>query len=193
MKPSVYLAMVVCFLAVLGCVTKKAHYSTDSTIAVTIPYDSYDSTEPFGYKHHRKFHVLLTNVSSSPVRVWQEWCSWGYYCLQIELMEADGTKHLLKKKRIPFYANFPDYVALQSGESVVWNVDLSPSIWTGLPVMPTNAMANVKIRAIYTVTKPDDTEVNRDEGVAQMGVWTGQSASDFCDFTLYGPNSDTPK
>ena len=109
MNVRVYSVLVVCCVIFVGCSTTKMSSSSNPAIAVTIPFDSYDMHEPFGHRLYNKFHVLLTNVSRNPVRVWQEWCSWGYYCLQIEIVEQDGMKHLLKKKRIPFYQNFPDY------------------------------------------------------------------------------------
>jgi hypothetical protein len=161
--------------------------SSNPAIAVTIPFDSYDMHEPFGHRHYNKFHVLLTNVSRNPVRVWQEWCSWGYYCLQIEIVEQDGMKHLLKKKRIPFYQNFPDYVVSQPGESIVWNVELNSTVWEDLSWLPNDKMVNVKVRAIYTVKQAEDSQVNRDLGVTSSGVWTGQAMSEMYDFTLFGP------
>src|SRR5205823_2382796 len=134
----------------------------------------HDALEAFGHRHHDKFHVLLTNVRRAPIRVWQEWCSWGYYCLQIEVVEKDGTKHLLKKKRVPFYANFPDYVVLQPGQSSVWDVDFhESSVWTDLSWFPKDKMVNAKVRAIFTVRKPE-TEFERASEADRMDVWTGQ-------------------
>ena len=167
--------------------------SSKSEIRITIPYDSHDALEAFGHRHHDKFHVLLTNVRRAPIRVWQEWCSWGYYCLQIEVVEKDGTKHLLKKKRVPFYANFPDYVVLQPGQSSVWDVDLhESSVWTDLSWFPKDKMVNAKVRAIFTVRKPE-TESERASDADRMDVWTGQVASEYYDFTLYGPASNEVK
>lgn len=187
MNVRIYSLLLVCCVIFVGCSTTKINPSSISVIAVTIPFDSYDSHPFQGYRHYNKFHVLLTNVSSNPVRVWQEWCSWGYYCLQIEIVEQDGTKHLLKKKRIPFYENFPDYVVLQPSGSVVWDVELNSTVWDDLSWLPNDKMLNVKVRAIYTVKKAEDSEVNRDLGVSSSGVWTGQAMSEMYDFTLYGP------
>lgn len=185
--------LLICCFAFVGCSTTKVSPPSKSAIAVTIPFDSYDWHEPFGYRHHDKFHVLLTNVSSKPVRVWQEWCSWGYYCLQIEIVEEDGTKHLLKRRPINFITNGPDYVELQPGGSVVWNVSLDPSVWEDLSWFPKGRMLSAKVRAIFTVEESKDEQDNRDLGVNRMGVWTGQAVSEFYDFTLLGLSANQSK
>ncbi|MGH7992986.1 MAG: hypothetical protein ACREDQ_05685 [Limisphaerales bacterium] len=161
--------------------------TTGSTISVTIPFDSHDGRAPFGYRHHDNFHVLLTNVSNKPVRLWQEWCYWGYYCLQIEVVGKNGTIHLLKKKPTNFLINFQDYVELQSGESVVWNVKLDPSVWEDLSWFPKDKERNVKIRAIFTVRNQDNPRMFDYNDAKTYGVWTGQESSKLYDFTLYGP------
>jgi len=182
-----------CWLSLSGCTPAQSSRSSESEIRVTIPYDSQNRTEPFGHRRHDKFHVLLTNVSRTPLRVWQEWCSWGYYCLQIEVVEKDGTKHLLKKKPADFYADFPDFVDLQPGQSSVWDVDLrKSSVWRDLSWFPKDEIVNAKVRAIFTVRKPE-TESERALDADQLNVWTGQVASEYYDFTLHGPKSDEPK
>ena len=107
MKASVYYVLLMYVLIFTGCTTTKVSTSANSAIFVTIPFDSYDAKAPFGFMRYEKFHVLLTNRSNKPVRVWQEWNYWGYYCLQIEIVEQNGTKHLLKKKPINWYNNAP--------------------------------------------------------------------------------------
>jgi hypothetical protein len=102
-------------------------------------------------------------------------------------VEKDGTKHLLTKKRVPFYANFPDYVDLLPEQSSVWDVNLrESSVWTDLSWFPKDKMVNAKVRAIFIVRKPE-TEAERILDADRMGVWTGQIASEYYDFTLYGP------
>jgi hypothetical protein len=184
-----FLPLLVCCLLLSGCSTGQFGSSPKSAIRVTIPYDSHDALEAFGHRRHDGFHVLLTNVSRTPIRVWQEWCSWGYYCLQIEVVEKDGTEHLLRKKPVPFYANFPDYVVLQPGQCSVWDVNLhEASVWTDLSWFPKDKMVNARVRAIFTVPSPT-TEGDRLSGADRLGVWTGQAISDYQDFTLYGPIS----
>jgi hypothetical protein len=189
MKKRVNFILLVCCLVFVGCNTTKINPSSSSALAVSIPFDSYDSHPFRGYRHYNKFHVLLTNVSNEPVRVWQEYVSWGYYCLQLEIIDQDGIKHLLKKKPITFYSNAPDYVILQPGGSVVWNVNLDSKVWEDLAWLPNDKMWNVKVKAIYTVKNEEDPKKFDYNDAKTHGVWTGQAISEMYDFTLYGPQS----
>lgn len=167
-----------CLLLLVGCGTTSQRTGSEPEIAVTVPYGSYDSLRPFPplTRHGINFYVLLTNVSDKPVRLWQEWCSWGYYCLQFEVFEENGAKHLLKKKPRDFLGNFPDSVELRTGESVVWAVDLLPSEWEDLSWLPKDGVEHVQMRAIYTVKEDEDSK--------DYGVWTGQAVSEPYHFIL---------
>ena len=44
------------------------------------------------------FHVVVTNTSDKPQRLWREWCSWGYYCLYFELSDGKGRKWMPRKR-----------------------------------------------------------------------------------------------
>ena len=171
----------------VGCGTTSGHGDSKSAISVTIPYGSHDLLKPFRpySRHGNDFHVLLTNVSRRPVRVWQEWCSWGYYSLQFEVFGEDGKRHLLRKNRTSFYANFPDYVELLPGGSVVWRIELYPSEWEDLSWLPTDRVEHVKLRAIYRVTADEDSK--------QYGIWTGHSSSGTYDFILSAPSTHDTK
>ena len=175
--------MTACLLCLVGCGTTHERASLKPAIAVTIPYGSHDSLAPFPpcSRHDNSFYILLTNVSKRPVRVWQEWCSWGYYSLQFEVFGKDGKRHLLKKKLTSFYANFPDYVELLPRGSVVWRVELFPPLWEDLSWLTTNRAEHVTLRAIYSVTADEDSK--------QYGIWAGHTSSGVYDFILFSPRT----
>jgi len=166
-------------LWLVGCTTTGGRADSERTLAVSIPYGSQDAlsaaSSPFT-RHQNEFYVLLTNVSGKPIRLWQEWCSWGYDCLQLEVTEKDGTKHLLKKKRTNFYRNFPDYVELGQGDSVVWRVELRASVWEDLSWLPKDRLPMVKLRALFTISEDGDSK--------EHGIWTGHEVSELYDFVL---------
>jgi hypothetical protein len=179
-----------------GCSTMTENGGSRQAIEVTIPYGSHDALRPYWprpFTRHmsNNFYVLLTNVSGKPVRVWQEWCSWGYYSLQFEVFDRDGREHLLKKKPTGFLANFEDYVELQPGGSVVWKVDLEPSVWKGLSWVPTNGVERAKLRAVYTVKNEDDPRKYDYNDAKRYGVWTGRVTSKLYDFALCDTWSNT--
>lgn len=42
-------------------------------------------------------HVLLVNKSARPQMVYDEWNSWGYYNVTLDLRTADGVHHAVAK------------------------------------------------------------------------------------------------
>ncbi|HEX3799502.1 MAG TPA: hypothetical protein VH413_12455 [Verrucomicrobiae bacterium] len=169
-----------------GCGTTSERTHPNSPIAITIPYGSLDSPGSYlpGSRHSNNFYVLLTNVSDQPVRLWTEWCSWGYFSLQFEVTEKNGTVHVLKKKWINFYVNFPDYDSLKPNQSMVWNIELSSQEWEDLSWLPKDGGAAVKLKVIYQVNADDDSD--------EHTIWTGREVSDAYDFTLSGLYDSQP-
>jgi hypothetical protein len=41
--------------------------------------------ELYGPEQH--FHVVITNASGGPIRLWREWCRWGYFNLAFVVAE----------------------------------------------------------------------------------------------------------
>ena len=162
----------------VGCSTTGKHAASGSAIIVTIPCNSHgeriavvDSMSP------DPFFVLLTNTGKKPVKLWEEWNSWGYYSLQLEVIGPDGQKHLLKKKPIPFYVNNPERLVLQPGQSAVWDVVLISNVWEDLSWIPEEREMKAQVKAIYSVKPDEESEIN--------GVWTGRVTSQAYDFTTY--------
>ena len=62
------------------------------------------------------------------MRLWREWCSWGYFNLRLEV-EVGGKVHTLVKKPREWTRNFPDLLFLPPGEPVVMAASLDPDVW----------------------------------------------------------------
>src|SRR5262245_12383625 len=68
------------------------------TLAVAIAVPEHLGRRPISLGARAEvFHVVITNVSEQPVRLWREWCSWGYFNLRFEA-EVGGRTLLLAKK-----------------------------------------------------------------------------------------------
>src|SRR5689334_5393430 len=60
------------------------------------------------------FHVILTNRSHQPQRIWTEGCSWGYYALSFELTDSAGkTWTVTKPLGKPWTINRPTFVIVE--------------------------------------------------------------------------------
>jgi hypothetical protein len=128
------------------------------------------------YKPADHFHVVLTNVSDQPIRLWRDWCSWGYFCLSFELTDQDGRTFQVRKKPRGWDKNFPDPFTIPGGNHMVLDVALDDT-WEGVP-LPVNRNGQVwKIKAVY--------EVPADEETAKHKVWTGKVSSPEKTYTVF--------
>ena len=50
------------------------------------------------YMPSQHFYVVVTNVSREPLKLWREWCSWGYSNLSFQTIGPAGKTILIKKK-----------------------------------------------------------------------------------------------
>ncbi len=116
------------------------------------------------------FHVIISNLSNKPKRVWKEWCSWGYFTLRFEIEDEAGRKWTVKKKDRSWTMNAPDWWVLEPRESVVLDVFFADQdIWAGFP-RPDHGAQTVTIRAVF--------ESEPDKYSRQQGIWTGQIVSE---------------
>lgn len=115
------------------------------------------------------FPVIITNVSKKRVRIWRDWCSWGYYGLEFEITDNHGKTWTAKKTPAEFTRNFPDWWTLEAGESFVIDVDFASDSWQGFP-HPANGSETVTIRAICTFEPDAASKENH--------IWTGRAASE---------------
>jgi hypothetical protein len=122
------------------------------------------------------FHVVVTNVSKQPVRLWKDWCSWGYYNLSFTATGWDGKTVAVKKLKRSSFANWPDWMLLPPGDHMVLDVSFKDHNWEGLPVPEANKSLRVSLRAVYEVT----------ERTGKYRVWTGRVASPEAVYTILG-------
>src|SRR5262249_44261004 len=113
--------------------------------------------------------VVLLNSGARPVRLWEEWCSWGAENLRFEMTLPDGKRITVRKQPQEYGKNFPDWFTLGAGEATVREVyplaTTAGRTWDGFPAVPEGGSLRVKLRAIFEIP-PDST--------AQYGVWSGR-------------------
>jgi hypothetical protein len=98
------------------------------------------------------FHVVLTNTSRAPQKLYNESCSFGFGKLSFEVVDEKGVKSTIKKKdMVVWEKNYPDWFTLNPNEQVVYDVYFLPDTWEGLPEFyHGQASKKIKIRAIYS-------------------------------------------
>jgi hypothetical protein len=126
----------------------------------------------------RGFHVVVTNLSKQPQKVWRDWCSWGYFNLTFKLIDEKGKETNLKKEPRFWGANFPDFWVLDPGDELV--IDVHAADFENFPKPgPTQTPGQgkkVRLQAVY--------EIPPDGFTAKEGVWCGRVESQIHDYVL---------
>ena len=85
-----------------------AHFATASDCSVDIVPESSGGKDKQGINVWRTFHVVLANISSHDLMVWNEACSWGYFNLSFEFTNGAGKVVKVHKEPTGFTVNFPN-------------------------------------------------------------------------------------
>lgn len=121
------------------------------------------------------FPVVVTNVSKSPVKLWRDWCSWGYD--NVGLVYEDGDKDVeIRKVPGEWGKNYPDAAEIAPGESMIFTVTLDDKKWENLKFLADHVNKKVKLRVTYHI-KPD-------EDTAKLGVWTGSLQTSYQEYLV---------
>jgi hypothetical protein len=174
-----------CARSAEGAATLKAAPETEAgkgaiEVSIAIPLRNANQERELNYLGTRPhFHVLVTNVSDQPQRVWREWCSWGYFALSFEVTDADGKTRAIIKNLRAWTRNFPDYWTIPPHESLVLEVDFADtSVWQPFP-HPEGDPMSFTMQAVFEI--PRDKETEKDS------VWTGRVVSKAVKCTAYAP------
>lgn len=124
------------------------------------------------------FPLVLRNLSREPVRVWREWCSWGYFAASFVAVAADGTQSLVKKRDREWGKNFPDFDEIGPGESIVRDIYFGSDDWENFPRRTGSGGHAIKLKAIFAIEPDGDAKKHR--------VWTGKVRSPEIEVTVFG-------
>jgi hypothetical protein len=145
-------------------------------VSVVIPTENGERRVEY-HDHTTHFHVIVSNTSDKPQRVWQEWNSWGYFGLTFEFTDEQGKTWMARKKPSVWTRNFASFWTLDPHESFVIDIYFGDTnIWEGFP-LPENGSQTVTMRAVLEF-KPDDE-------ARQFDVWTGRAVSKAEKVTFY--------
>jgi len=142
----------------------------ESPIAISVAISAHNGERRVEYRDQAThFHVIVSNTSDKPQRIWREWCSWGYFGLVFKFTDEHGKKWVAKKKSQAWTRNFPDWWTLDPHESFVIDVNFADTnTWAGFP-LPKNGSLTVTMQGVLEF-KPDDDARRHD-------VWTGRVVS----------------
>jgi hypothetical protein len=146
-----------------------------ATIDVAIAVPIYDGIRPITIGPSRHYHVVVSNRSDQPLRLWDDHCSEGEFNLAFEVADDKGLK-LIRRRGQDWSKNFPITLELHPGDQFVSEFSLDPDKWE-LPWAESEiGTRRIRMRAIYEI---EPTEI-----AGKKGIWTGKVASRYGDYTI---------
>jgi hypothetical protein len=121
------------------------------------------------YLPSQYFYVVVTNASGELIRLWKEWCSWGYFNLSFEVTDEKGRSVAVKKLDRDWTRNFPSWDIIPPGGHQVREVGFDPTTWENSPMPEAGRSRAVRMRAIYVIQPEAATK--------KHGIWTGRVSS----------------
>ncbi|UYZ61237.1 hypothetical protein [Hymenobacter latericus] len=132
--------------------------------------------------------MLLTNVSASPVALFEEWNSFGYYGLSFIVTYPNGRTLRVAKKPRGWDKDFPSTVTIAPGGFYLFDVDFDPTIWAHSPRLekPTaNGGLRCKLQAVYTSAPQKLSDMDSMWTAKEVPIWTGTLSSAHMPVTLW--------
>ena len=107
--------------------------------------------------------VVVANRSPADVRVWREWCSWGWFQLSFEIRDGTGNIVTVRKKERAWDKNYPDFWTLAPGEPLVLTANLLDAEAWGwsAPAADLRGKA-LEVRAVFAA---EEDEASREDEV----------------------------
>jgi hypothetical protein len=102
-------------------------------------------------QYAKPFHVVLTNTTNEPQRVFESWNGWGYKAISFELVTTDGQKVVLSRKDQDFDKNFPSTFTVLPGEHYVYTIQLTDEDWDVVPEIKFDKIEplSVHLKVVY--------------------------------------------
>jgi len=162
------------FFVLLSSTWFSSMAQQNSAVALAIRIDPTGGMQPGSgrislFDASRHFSVILTNVGKSPVRLWKDWCSWGYFNLSFEMTDQNGRRVIVSRKMKVWEKNFPAWTTVAAGDQMVIDVTFDPAIWRNPPALEGAKERTISLRAIYESTAGKDANEHQ--------IWTGKIAS----------------
>jgi hypothetical protein len=96
---------------------------------------------------HSHLNVIVENVGTSTINVYDSWNSWGWDNLKLE-WSANGKSGVVTRAARDWEKNFPSTTKLPPGGATIRSVSLDKT-WEGWPLLTSDM--KLTVRAIYEV------------------------------------------
>jgi hypothetical protein len=123
--------LIITLFASLSIIDSTQAEDSPISVSIAIPAERGSVRSIYYRDKTTHFHVIVSNTSDKPQRIWREQFSWGYYGLSFEFTDEHGKKSTANKKKVlSWNHNFPDWWILETLESIVLNLYFAdPKFW----------------------------------------------------------------
>ena len=128
------------------------------------------------YQPADHFVVVVTNQSNEPIRLWREWCSWGWDTLTFRVTDGNGKTTDVRKGDREWSANYPEATLLQPGDHMVFDVAFDQETWRDAPLPGKGNSREIRMKAVFRIPADEQTREHK--------VWTGELASPEAAYTI---------
>lgn len=157
-----------CLIVCLWYVPLSGQTQEPFSIELVVPTSTPEGKREIAMDRYPRIHVLLTNRSDQPQRIWKDWNTWGYFNLQLDWVNNNKSYPIRRKTPAAWDGDFPDFWLILPGETLVLEVDLTSGDWSGFPDLYGD-MVEATMTATYQ-NKPDPL-------ATEFNVWVGKLVS----------------
>ncbi len=111
------------------------------------------------------FHLVLTNQAKERIAVWNDWCSWEWFCPKISIQIEDRKFESKKNNDKIWTVNYPDPFYLEPGDHYLLRIDLLSDSWIRDPRFSFLPGIEAIVAANYCI--------HGDDRSREMNIWTG--------------------
>jgi hypothetical protein len=175
----IFIALSLLLIVVAAQASRPKRDSVDSLAVRIVPsgYTDMGTRSITLIDPSQHFAIVLTNIGSHPIRLWRNWCSWGYFNLSFKVQDQEGRTFVVKRKQRPWNKNYPDWMIIPPGDHMVIKVAFGSSKWQNSPLPKPGLQRVVKLQAVYESAESKEAK--------KHGVWCGKVSSPENTYTIF--------
>jgi hypothetical protein len=127
----------------------------------------HDNRQPIFRERYRGPVFFLLTAQQDKIKIFQEWCSWGYFTRWYSARQIGGKAkdYVIKRRSRGWTKNFPATHELKKGQFIINSTDLCDGSWLVEPALPKKDL-QLKLTGHF--------EIKPDKESDKQKVWTGK-------------------
>lgn len=117
--------------------------------------------------------VKLSNLSSAPLRVWEQWNSWGWGNFSFYIKEEEYSKvyKIYRDLGRDWTVNYPSYIEIPPGGYHEFKIDIKDGSWSYDPGIDDLRNKRILVQTVF--------QINPSTEAIKFQVFTGDNKSEW--------------